>query len=559
MAEKLTAIVILHFGEKIFTWKCIESILRNEDQRDSLVIFVTDNSDEQDFTLGENLCQRNIIILRTGKNLGFAGGMNFGIREALKKNADFVFLLNNDVILEKNCLAELMNFLSDKKSAGMVSPLIVYESNPDKIWATGSKIHPFLGRSRDPFHDKKTRKFPSPIKVDALTGCALMIKAEVFGHIGFFDENYFAYYEDVDLCRRAGSYGYELYFYPHVKIRHAVSASTRNNESVRSLPEYFMIRNRIYFMKKYSGRTAWVLFCLVVGLETVCNLMKNAVRLRFGKLAGFLAGIHDACKREPSLARVPAQYGISACIITKDAGETIERCLASLQQAVDEIVIVDSGSRDDTLAICRRYTERIYRTEFNGDFSELRNKAARHAGNPWILAMDADEYLSEELRLKIRQLCATDAYWGYYIKRINFYGDTIIKFGFPGIDSLVRLYRKNGSFFAGKVHEKVISQGLSKRVPLAVFHRPKFNNFTCRSFRNKWLAYIAIDAREKSKVSKVKKVFYLLSAPLVFFFILFRDLFVLLGILDGGKGIKIALLLAFYRYKLFVSIYKTNA
>jgi glycosyltransferase involved in cell wall biosynthesis len=229
-----------------------------------------------------------------------------------------------------------------------------------------------------------------------------------------------------------------------------------------------------------------------------------------------------------------------------------------LQQAVDEIVIVDSGSQDNTLAICRLYTDRICRAEFNKDFSALRNHAARVAGNPWILALDADEYLSEELRLKIHQLCTTEKYWGYYIKRTNFYGDKIIKFGFPGIDSLVRLYRKDGSFFSGKIHEKVITQGLSKRTPLKIFHRQKSNNYTCQSFQSKWLKYIDIEAREKSKISKGKKLIYLLSSPLVFFFILCRDLFVLLGILDGCKGIKIAFLLAFYRYKLFVSIYKAN-
>jgi (heptosyl)LPS beta-1,4-glucosyltransferase len=248
---------------------------------------------------------------------------------------------------------------------------------------------------------------------------------------------------------------------------------------------------------------------------------------------------------------------ISACIITKNAEKTIERCLKSLRGAVDEIVIVDSGSADNTLSICRRYTDQIYRTDFEGNFSSLRNRASRYARNPWILALDADEYLSDELRTNLPRLTSNRRYKGYFFRRVNYYGDEIISYGFLRFDLLLRLYQKEGAFFYGKVHEKVITAGANLKTSHALFHRPAENNFTFTSFRIKWRKYIAIEAEEKGRrLTKPKRLLYRLYAPADFLIIFFRDLFLLLGILDGLKGIKIAYFRALYGYELNLAIFK---
>jgi len=558
MAEPRTAVLILHYGEASYTHQCIESIRRFEGPPDSYFILVIDNTAAQDFPLPDPDPLAGITLRRTGKNLGYGGGMNFGIRAARQLGADFIFLLNNDVTFGQSCLAELRAFLQGNDSAGLVAPLIVHAGDPGRIWATGSRIHRLLGRSRDPFHRRRIRDFPTPVRVDSLTGCALMVRAEVFERIGLFDENYFAYYEDVDLCRRAKLGGYDAYFYPRVTVRHSVSASSRHQRAIRKLPEYFMIRNRIYFMRKNSGRTAWLLFWFFVCLEAIGYLVKNLLRLKFRRIAAFAAGVHDALDVDAWLAREPVKSGISACVITRDAGKTIARCLQSLQTAVDEIVIVDSGSEDDTLAICRRYTDKIYRTRFAGNFSDLRNMAAASASGPWILALDADEYLPPESQAGLRSLCASEKYWGFYLKRVNFYGDRVIRFGFPGIDSLVRLYRKEGSFFAGQVHEQVVTQGLAQRVALPLYHRQPTNNYTRASFERKWQKYIEIEARERTGISRGRRLLYRWAAPAAFLYILLRDLFLLRGILDGVRGVKIASLLAYYRYRLFVRLARPN-
>ena len=554
MSEPLTTVLVLHYGEASYTRRCLESILRWEGAPESYLLLVIDNSDTQDYSLPAEASSAGVKLTRTGKNLGYGGGMNFGIREARRGGADLLFLLNNDVVFGQSCLAELRGFLRENPRAGLVAPLIVYDDDPGRIWSTGSGILGPLGRSRDPFHNRRVREFPSPVRVDALTGCALMVRSEVFDRIGLFDENFFAYYEDVDLCRRAGLSGYQAYFYPHVTIRHSVSASSRGRRPLRKRPEYFMIRNRIYSARKVSGRTQWLFFLLFLSLEALWYLVKNFLRLKFRRTAAFALGVYDALSGDSWLVDKPLPGGVTACVITKDAGKTIERCLQSLGGAVDEIVVVDSGSRDDTLEICRRYTDRVYLTRFEGSYADLRNQAAAHASFPWILALDADEYLCEELREGIRDLCSQGKYWGFFLKRINFYQDRVVRFGFPGIDSLVRLYRKEGSFFAGSVHEKAVTQGLAKRVALPLYHRQPTNNYTRASVQNKWLNYIEIEARERGEIPPPRRLLYRSAAPGAFLLRLLRDLFLLGGILDGFRGIKIALLLAYYRYRLLMRL-----
>ena len=156
-------------------------------------------------------------------------------------------------------------------------------------------------------------------------------------------------------------------------------------------------------------------FLLFLALEALWYLLKNSLRLKFGRIASFALVVHDALADDSWLVGEPVRRGISACIITKDAGKTIERCLRSLEGAVDEIVVVDSGSGDDTLEICQRYTDKVYRTRFEGNFADLRNQAAAHASGPWILALDADETRAWASHWKFKRLLIVTS--GYHMPR----------------------------------------------------------------------------------------------------------------------------------------------
>jgi GT2 family glycosyltransferase len=548
MSKGKTAVLILHFGEAALTNDCLSSV-HSAGLDDGLDrIFIIDNSDRQDFWPEKELMGGSVEILKSGKNLGYAGGMNLGIRLCLKRGFEFIFLLNNDTVVTGGCISKLKEFLKSQDSAGIVSPLILYNQNRQKIWSTGSTFYPFRGKTKDPFHNKPLVDLPGQMKVDTVPGCAMMVKSQVFKDIGLFDQSYFAYFEDVDLCYRAGMYGYDVFFISGASIYHCVSSASKYARSIRLSSDFFMIRNRITFMRKFAKRSRLVSFYAFLPAETVVHLAKNVVRLRLKNAASFLAGIREGLFPSPQEGERLPESEIAACIITKDAEQTIEQCLQSLAGVVQEIVILDSGSQDNTISLCQKYTDKIHATTFKNDFAALRNQAARQAEKSWILALDADEVISDELRENLRHLVTSSHYWAYAFKRINYYGQAAIHFGYAGFDSLVRLYKNQGSFFYGRVHEQLIAQGPVKKTRLKMFHKPAENNFTQKSFKEKWMRYADIEAENKAN-SGNRVLHHPLGAPLVFALAFFKEIILLLGFLDGVKGFKIAYFRALYSYK----------
>lgn len=150
---------------------------------------------------------------------------------------------------------------------------------------------------------------------------------------------------------------------------------------------------------------------------------------------------------------------ISAVIITYNEADRIKKCLDSIRW-VDEIIIVDSFSSDDTVKICKTYSQKIYSKTFEG-FGEQKQYACSLASHPWILTIDADEMLSEELTQKIQDILKVDDknYNGYFIHRkIKFLGK-VLNFTF-GKEYVLRLFRKShGHFNDLKLHEYVELQG----------------------------------------------------------------------------------------------------
>jgi glycosyltransferase involved in cell wall biosynthesis len=165
---------------------------------------------------------------------------------------------------------------------------------------------------------------------------------------------------------------------------------------------------------------------------------------------------------------------ISLCMIVKDEEKTIKRCLDSVKGIVDEIIIVDTGSTDNTKQIAKEYTDKVYDYKWNNNFAEARNYAASFASGEWILVLDADEYVDKDnLRQAIEELKDNnDRYDIYAVNIVNFsgqYGENIAQ------HKHVRLYRNNGNIqFFRSIHEqlrykdnKEVKPGLSS---LVIYH-----------------------------------------------------------------------------------------
>jgi len=172
---------------------------------------------------------------------------------------------------------------------------------------------------------------------------------------------------------------------------------------------------------------------------------------------------------------VSAPPQLSVVIITHNEAATIGDCLASVQFA-DEIIVVDSGSTDKTVALCRERGARVLVRAFTG-FGEQKNFALDQAGCAWVLSVDADERVPAELREEILAVLGQpDACAGYRIARKNFFGDTWIRHGGWYPDYVLRLFRRGrGRFNERTVHESVQVNGPVGRLQTPLEHR------TCRN------------------------------------------------------------------------------
>ena len=267
--EPKIIIVILNWNGYTDTLECINSILNIK--YDKFEILLIDNGSDYTEYKKFSTLKSKVTLIRSDKNLGFSGGNNLGIKYALDAGADYVLLLNNDTIVEPNFLKPLLNAFEEDTKAGIVAPQINYFSEPKKIWSAGGKISRLRGSGfaySDKYDDGLYKNDKSK---DFVSGCCMLIKKDVFDEVGMFDDNFFLYVEDVDLCYRTIYAGYKIVVSGNSKIFHKVSGSTQGNLS--KLPLYYATRNRLYFSKKNFQNT----FLLTFFYITVAMICKGIV------------------------------------------------------------------------------------------------------------------------------------------------------------------------------------------------------------------------------------------------------------------------------------------
>ncbi|PRA03629.1 MULTISPECIES: glycosyltransferase family 2 protein [unclassified Paenibacillus] len=163
--------------------------------------------------------------------------------------------------------------------------------------------------------------------------------------------------------------------------------------------------------------------------------------------------------------------GISLCMIVKDEAGSLQRCLNAVRNVVDEIIIVDTGSVDNTIEIARLHGAVVIRTEWNGDFSEARNLSLAAATKPWILVLDADEVWVQTPQMKeelVQLLAASrDDVWGYWLQVTSLLGVS----GEERVtDAVCRLFRNDPRIaFQGRIHEEIASS-IMALAPQGVLH-----------------------------------------------------------------------------------------
>lgn len=239
------AIIILNWNGAADTVECLHSIEKTADP--GCMIYVVDNGSTDGSADKIRGLFPAVRVIETGKNLGFAEGNNVGIREALKDQADYIFLLNNDTIIDTCLFSSCMAAAAKYTDAGVFGAKVYYYAQPDKIWFAGgvwdNRVNGFLHVGKDmadTYHEIR--------EIDYATGCALMFRREVAEKIGLLDADFFLTYEETDWCYRARRAGFKVLFVPQAKVWHKVSVSFGGDAS--PLYAYYDSRNRLLWAKK---------------------------------------------------------------------------------------------------------------------------------------------------------------------------------------------------------------------------------------------------------------------------------------------------------------------
>lgn len=254
--------IILNWNNYTDTRKCIESLQKSDYPLARIVVIDNGSHDNSVERLMNDYSQdANIHIICNERNYGFARGVNVGIRYALKHAAEFVLLVNDDAIVDRTCVKQLMVIMETKNNIGIVGPRVLQHTNTSKICGYGYNYSRFKTGFTCPEHNKLVKDCPQHAReVAALAGCIMLVRKNVFEEIGFFDEQYFFYDEDVDFCLRAFRSGFKLLYVPSAKAWHKIESVPQDRTSPFVL--YHRARSRIIFLGKNCSwlHLQWGLF-----------------------------------------------------------------------------------------------------------------------------------------------------------------------------------------------------------------------------------------------------------------------------------------------------------
>lgn len=217
----------------------------------------------------------DIKLIELKANSGFAAAVNLGVKICV---GEYIILINNDTFVEKDCIKFLVK-TADQKEAGMIAAKMLKFRNPKVIDSAGDWIDRAGHAGNVGQGEKDGLEFNKPRSCFMVTGGGALIKRRVFESIGFFDENYFAYMEDVDFCLRAQMKGFKAWFEPRAVIRHIHKAT-----SSRNLPftEYLQFRNMTQtIIKDFPDKLLFQnfnwLIIILVNLNTVFYFFKRGL------------------------------------------------------------------------------------------------------------------------------------------------------------------------------------------------------------------------------------------------------------------------------------------
>jgi len=396
----VTSIILVTHNQLAYTRGCIDSVRHFTDEPYELIVVDNGSTDGTPEYL-QSLEGARVIL--NDDNRGFPAAVNQGIEIARGRQ---MLLLNNDTLVTTGWLRRMLEALRSDPQIGLVGPTTNNISGEQQIAVQYDDLAQLDGFAWDRYRQFHRQR----IETDRLVGFCLLIDRAVIDAVGALDERFgIGNFEDDDFCRRAIAAGYR-----------AVIA-------------------RGAFIHHFGSRTF------------------AASGIDFQQL---LSDNHKLYQEKWSEPKQPSNkpQTVSLCMIVRDNADTLEAALAGIQSWVDEMIVVDTGSIDETPNIAERMGANVYHFPWCDDFSAARNESLKYATGDWLFWMDSDDTIDEANGRKLRELVD-----GPHIKRTLGYvmqvhcpGNESQQEGVTAVDH-VKLFRNRPDLrFEGRIHEQIL-------------------------------------------------------------------------------------------------------
>lgn len=296
------SIIIITYNSSDFIKRCLESIY-NQSFKDFEIVVIDNNS--QDDTVLKILDNfKDIKLIKSKKNLGFASGINLGIKYC---QGNFIAVLNPDIILDKRWLLSLMEAAQNYPKAYIFSSKILNYNQRNLIENAGYEYTVFGTHHLIGYHEIDRGQYDQIRKVFYGTGCALFFRRSVINTIGLFDEKYFLYAEEVDFCWRCLLAGYDILFIPNAKVFHYRRAST--SKLVDTYIFYLSRRNVIRtILKNQDFLVLFYALPMRILIDFIMSLKTSLQCKNYKYFSSFLKSLGWNCKNLDDILRFRAEY-----------------------------------------------------------------------------------------------------------------------------------------------------------------------------------------------------------------------------------------------------------
>jgi hypothetical protein len=289
MHSPVVTAVILNTNRRQDTLACLQS-LKNSDYP-NLKLLVLDNASSDGSV--EAIRERFplVSLFELPQNRGYAGNNNIGIKLAVERGSDWIFIINEDTVFEPETVSRLIQAAQSDPSVGIVGPMVYHHDEPGVIQSAGGILDRNWRSTHRGQNEADRGQYSRNEKVDWISGCALLVRSEVVRSIGVLDERFFYYWEETEWCLRARLHGWKILFVPGAKITHkGVQRDYRPGSNVT----YYWTRNWLLTLAKHHAPFhAWMSACVWILRNLITWTLKPGWQSKEGHRQAIISGTVD--------------------------------------------------------------------------------------------------------------------------------------------------------------------------------------------------------------------------------------------------------------------------